>query len=247
MTDSSYAELVAERILGLRSELVEAGHGAVNIIGVTKGQGTRRPADGQTGSLAGVGEAAPLAALAAGLCDLGENYAQELVAKFPAVARAWAERQPRPHDPPEVRWHFIGQLQRRKVKAVAEYVALWQSVDRDGLIAEIARRAPGAELLLQINLSGAEGRGGCRPSEAEKLLSVATSLGLSVRGLMGVASNAEPERVESEFTSLVRLADSLGLPERCIGMSGDYRIAMDCGSTMIRIGQRIFGERARPQ
>jgi pyridoxal phosphate enzyme (YggS family) len=209
----AYRSLVAERYHDLRSELERLGHGSVAVIGVTKGHGV----------------SAPLAARAAGIVDLGENYAQELLAKAPDV--------------PSARWHFIGQLQRRKVRAVAPLVSLWQSVDRPELVAEVARRAPGASILLQVNISGEPSRGGADPNEIEALLTAAEAAGLDVRGLMGVASNADVERVEFEFRSLVRLADTLGLAERCIGMSGDYRIAIECGSTMIRIGQRLFGER----
>src|SRR2546423_6096735 len=88
-------------------------------------------------------------ALAAGATDIGENRAQDLVAK----ARVLATRGTAP------RWHFIGRLQRNKVRAVTPYVGLWQSVDRDDLAAEIARHAPGARVLVQVNVAGEAQKG----------------------------------------------------------------------------------------
>jgi pyridoxal phosphate enzyme (YggS family) len=173
------------------------------------------------------------AARLAGFADLGENYAQELVDK----ARATAGLEPPP------RFHFIGRLQRNKVKAMVPLVALWQSVDRAELVREIARRAPGARVLVQLNLSGDEHKGGCDPDEAPALVAVAREAGLDVRGLMGVGPAGAPEDARPGFRRLVALADELGLEVRSIGMSADLEVAVQEGSTLVRIGRDLFGPR----
>ncbi|OWY59671.1 hypothetical protein B7486_73325, partial [cyanobacterium TDX16] len=99
-------------------------------------------------------------ALDAGLVDLGENYAQDLVAKAEALADAV----------PAPRFHFIGRLQRNKVKHLAPHVALWQSIDRLELGAEVARRAPGAAVLAQVNPLAEPQKGGCPPDEVPALV-----------------------------------------------------------------------------
>lgn len=173
------------------------------------------------------------AAIEAGLGDLGENYAQELVAK---VADLGAEQD-------GVRWHFLGRLQTNKVRHLAPSVALWQSVDRPDLIREIAKRAPGAAVLVQINLSGEEQKGGCAVSEVPALVGLARDSGLDVRGFMGVGPAGPPEGARSGFEQLVALADAFELPERSIGMSGDLEVAVRCGATMVRVGRDLFGDR----
>lgn len=208
----------AERYDALVEELTALDRANVNIVAVSKGQPVAAVRD----------------ALAAGVTTLGENYAQELVAKANELDAAEASA---------VHWHFIGGLQTNKVRAIASRVALWQSLDRRSVIEEVGRRASGARGLIQVNLSGEAGRHGCSPTEVENLLGVAAAAGVEITGLMGVASATGAAQVHSEFSSLVRLADQLGLAERCIGMSGDFRIAVQCGSTMIRIGSRLFGAR----
>ena len=115
------------------------------------------------------------AAVGAGLVDVGENYAQELVGKAAELA---GDVQPR--------WHFIGRLQRNKVRALAALVALWHSVDRLALGAEIAKRAPGAQVLVQVNVSGEPRRAGARPTAVAELVGRLVDLGLEVDGLMTV-------------------------------------------------------------
>jgi len=179
----------------------------------------------------GFGPEAPRAALAAGLVHLGENYAQELVAK----ADALGEERPC--------WHFIGRLQRNKVRSLASLVSLWESVDRPELGAEIAKRAPGATVLVQVNISGEEAKGGCAPQAAGRLVAGLVDLGLDVRGLMGVARAGPPEVARPQFARLARLGDELGLAERSMGMSGDLEAAVAEGSTMVRVGTALFGPR----
>lgn len=170
-------------------------------------------------------------AIAAGARDLGENRAQELVEKAPALAGA----------PTEPRWHFIGRLQRNKVKAVAPYVALWQSVDRLDVAAEIARRAPEATVLVQVNIGAEPQKGGCPPAETASLVERCRALGLRVSGLMTVPPvDADPR---GSFRALRGLADELGLSVCSMGMSGDLEEAIEEGSTMVRVGSAIFGPR----
>lgn len=170
-------------------------------------------------------------ALAAGVVDLGENRAQELLAKAPVLAGAGLP----------VRWHFIGRLQRNKVRALAPYVTLWQSVDRAELAVEIARLSPGAAVLVQVNIDREVSKGGCDPDEVAALVARCRDTGLDVRGLMAVpALGGDPG---AAFRRVRGLVDDLGLPECSIGMSGDLEAAVAAGSTMVRIGRALFGER----
>lgn len=181
----------------------------------------------------GFGPEVAIAAAEAGLVDLGENYAQELVAKAPAVAEAGHE----------VRWHAIGRLQRNKVRQLAGVVHLWQSVDRASLGAEIAKRAPGARVLVQVNVSDEPQKGGCPPEEAPELVRALGDGGLVVEGLMTVGRTGPPDEARAGFTLLSRLADRLDLPVRSMGMSGDLEAAVAEGSTMVRVGSALFGPR----
>jgi hypothetical protein len=210
---------VAEKLEGVRSRIHAAGvdPGAVRIVAVTKG----------------FGPDACRSALAAGLVDLGENYAAELLAKADALGPGSGAR-----------WHAIGGLQRNKVAPLSGRVALWQTLDRSPLAAELARRAPGAEVLLQVNLAADPSRPGCRFDGAPALLDEATGLGLSVRGVMGVAPLGPPEDVARvAFRRLAGLAARLGLPEVSMGMSADFEIAVQEGATMLRLGTALFGSR----
>jgi len=169
-------------------------------------------------------------ALEAGLVDLGENYAQELAAKAPVLDSS-------------ARWHFIGRLQRRRIREIAPHVTLWQSVDRVEVGEELARRAPGAALLVQVNVSAEPQKGGCEPAGVADLVARLTDLGLDVRGLMAVGRTGPPETARSGFALLRRLADDLDLPVRSMGMSGDLEAAVAEGSTMVRVGSALFGAR----
>ena len=139
------------------------------------------------------------------------------------------------------RWHFIGRLQRNKVRALAPYVTLWQSVDRDDLAIEIAHRAPGARVLVQVNVAGEAQKGGCTPEETADLVARCRAHGLVVEGLMTVP----PEAVDPTptFRTLRRLTDDLGLATCSMGMSGDFERAIRSGATMVRVGSAVFGPR----
>ena len=184
------------------------------------------------------------AAFAAGFADLGENYAQELLAGAAVLgaeaAVLGAEASGSVSSP---RWHFIGGLQSNKVRSLAGIVSLWQSVDRLSLAREIAARAPGAQVLVQLDLAGISGRSGVAPSHAAELVRNCLDMGLDVRGLMGVGVPGPPEESRSGFRSLAALADELALPERSMGMSNDLEVAVSEGSTMVRVGSSLLGPR----
>ena len=167
----------------------------------------------------------------AGLADLGENYAAELVEKAAADDG----------DDGAV-WHFLGAVQRNKVAQLAPLVGVWQSVARAAEGARIARFAPGARVLVQVEATGLPGRNGCPPAEVGVLVPRLAELGLDVRGLMTVAA-PDPTAARETFGSVGRLADRLGLEERSMGMSDDLESAVAAGSTMVRIGRALFGTR----
>jgi PLP dependent protein len=174
-------------------------------------------------------------AVAAGLFDLGENRADGL------IARAAANPDER------VRWHFLGQIQRNKIGKVAPYVSLWQAVDRAELGPAIARHAPGASVLVEVNLTDDPNRGGTSLAAVPALVRDLRADGLDVRGLMAVGPLGHPEAARPGFTAVVRCADELALPVRSLGMSDDVDVAIACGSTMVRIGTALFGARPMPR
>ena len=206
---------VALRVQQIREEVARASSTPVAIIAVTKT----------------FGHDAIRAAVAA-YCDaVGENYAQEVLAKVE-------------ESPFGLPVHFIGAIQSNKVRQLAPYISLWQGVDRESVISELGKRAPGAEILLQVNTTNEDTKSGVPPQEVEALLAAGVKAGLAVRGLMTIGpTSGDMGDAEKAFLSLRSLADSLHLPECSMGMSDDYRVAVDCGSTMIRIGSRLFGPR----
>jgi hypothetical protein len=173
------------------------------------------------------------AACAAGASDLGENRAQELVAKAAALGAATTGGGPR--------WHFVGRLQRNKVRALAPYVSLWQSVDRADLAEEIGRRVPGARVLVQVNLAAEPQKGGCDPHAVPALVDRCRDLGCTVEGLMTVPPAHEDP--VPWFRALRRLTDETGLATCSMGMSGDFEEAIAAGATMVRVGSAVFGPR----
>ena len=180
----------------------------------------------------GFGEAAIDAAVDAGCLVIGENYAQELAAKRHVIERRG----------PTV--EFIGRLQTNKVRLVADLVDIWASVDRDGVIDEIAQRAPGARVLIQVDTTGDPVKGGCPPQDAGRLVEGARRAGLVVDGLMTVGPTGAPaEAARSGFRTVRGLVDDLGLEVCSMGMSGDLVVAVEEGSTEIRVGTALFGPR----
>jgi pyridoxal phosphate enzyme (YggS family) len=209
---------VAVRLEQLRERIAAAGGdpAQVTVVAVTKG----------------LGPAAVAAATEAGLGDIGENYAQGLLAKRDAL-------------PPgiTVRWHLIGPVQRNKVKALAPAVHLWQAVDRLAAGRAIAVHAPGAAVLVEVNTGGELSKAGCRPEEAAGLVEDLRALGLDVRGLMTVAPAGGPDAARPAFASLARLRARLGLRELSMGMTSDLDAAVAEGATIVRVGTALFGPR----
>ena len=206
---------VALRVQQIREEVARASSTSVAIIAVTKT----------------FGHDAIRAAVAAQCDAVGENYAQEVLAKVE-------------ESPIGLPIHFIGAIQSNKVRQLAPYISLWQGVDRESVISELGKRAPGAEILLQVNTTHEDTKSGVSPQDVESLLAAGVKAGLVVRGLMTIGpTSGNVGDAEKAFLSLRTLADSLHLPECSMGMSDDYRVAVECGSTMIRIGSRLFGPR----
>jgi pyridoxal phosphate enzyme (YggS family) len=171
------------------------------------------------------------AALDAGLVDVGENRAQELLAKAPALAgRAVAQR-----------WHFLGALQRNKVRALAEWVTCWQSVDRLALGRTITQHAPGARVLVEVNLADEPQKVGCAAAETPGLVDELRACGLDVAGLMTVPPHGEDPR--PFFAELRELGDRCSLAELSMGMTEDFEAAIAEGATIVRVGRAIFGDR----
>jgi pyridoxal phosphate enzyme (YggS family) len=174
------------------------------------------------------------AVVAAGVIDIGENRAQELLTKAPALADAT----------PQPRWHFIGALQRNKVRGLAPWVGLWHSVDRALLGAELARRAPGAHVLVEVNLGDEAQKAGCAPDDAPALVERLHEIGLVVDGLMTVPpASGEPSRF---FAALAQLGAHLHLRELSMGMTDDFETAIEEGATIVRVGRALFGARPEP-
>ena len=170
------------------------------------------------------------AVIAVGVADVGENRAQELVAKAPALADA------------SPTWHFIGRLQRNKINQLAPWVAWWQSIDSEALVAALAPRVPGARILGEVNVADEPQKGGCAPADAPRIVDAARTAGLEVAGLMTVAPAGVDPR--PSFAALAALAGRVGVPELSMGMSGDFEAAIAEGATMVRVGSALFGPRA---
>lgn len=175
-------------------------------------------------------------ALDAGLDHLGENYAQELITKAGELDNLVV-------DTPTVDWHFIGHLQRNKIKKMAGLVSLWHTVDRVELATEISKRAPGARILVQVNTTGEGQKSGCLPGEAAQLVDHARNCGLDVAGLMtmGPTDRADPAPA---FAQLYALAQRLEVAELSMGMSADLEVALAEGATIVRVGSALFGPRS---
>ena len=209
-----------ERLSSIRERIGAAAPdpAAVTLMAVTKG----------------FGPGAVRTALAAGLTVVGENYADELVTKAAAVSDV-------PGPAPE--WHFLGTIQRNKVPRLAPLVACWQAVGRVEEGRAIAYRHPGARVLVQVDVAGLPGRGGVSPVEAPGLVAALRDEDLEVVGLMAVGMPGPPEGARQGFRELSRLADTLALPVRSMGMTDDLEVALSEGSTMVRLGRALYGPR----
>ncbi len=165
----------------------------------------------------------------------GESRAQELSGKYDVIG-------------PDVVWHFIGPLQRNKVRQVRPAVSLLHSLDRIEL-AHAWMKGPGQAppVLLQIKLGAEATKHGFEPGDAERALVVCEALGVRVRGLMAIPPPAtDPDEARSWFGTLRELRDQLDRPdllELSMGMSQDFEVAIEEGATIIRVGSAIFGAR----
>ena len=179
----------------------------------------------------------------AGQRIFGENKVQEMVDKYHAM-------------PKDIQWHMIGHLQRNKVKYLAGFVELIHGVDSIKLLQEINKQAQKHDriikCLLQIKIAQEDSKFGMSFDDAQELLqsnSLKTLHHINIEGVMGMASfTTDQKQIELEFRHLKHSFDTLKQlsPEISIismGMSGDYPIAIECGSTMIRVGSKIFGAR----
>jgi pyridoxal phosphate enzyme (YggS family) len=167
-----------------------------------------------------------------GVTDIGENRAQDLVGKAVALASTTDV---------SVCWHFLGRLQRNKVRSLAPLVTWWHSIDREALGSTIAQHAPGARVLVEVNLAGEPQKGGCAPRDAARLTDALRGLGLRVEGLMTIPPQDDDPR--PWFVALRELAGELGLHHLSMGMTDDYETAVEEGATMVRVGRALFGSR----
>lgn len=186
----------------------------------------------------------------AGQLEFGENKVQELVSKYEVL-------------PKDIQWHLIGHLQKNKVKYIAEFVHLIHSVDNLDLLKEINKQGAKhnriIDCLLQIKIAEEDSKFGMEADLAEQILSdYKTEFpNVAIIGLMGMATFTEDEtQIRNEFKYLKSIFDKLNsrhpepvegqnseLTILSMGMSGDYKIAVEEGSTMVRVGSSIFGER----
>jgi len=221
---------VAARYEAVRRQVADAADASgrdpsdVTIVAVTK-----------TVGLDDIGHAA-----AAGIHDFGENRVQEFLGKYGLF--------------PDIRWHFIGSLQTNKVKDVVGRAHLIHSVDSCRLLREIDKRAAESggvqAVLLQVNVSGEDSKHGFAPSEVQEALIEASGLPhVEVKGLMTMAPYGRAEEARWVFRELKELRDSLRemplngveLDELSMGMTNDFRVAVEEGSTIVRVGRALFG------
>jgi pyridoxal phosphate enzyme (YggS family) len=207
-------DVVATRLAEVRANIAASGKRDVRIVAVTKG----------------FDRSAIDCAQRVGLTDIGENYAQEVEDKASAIAAGTDV-------------HFIGRIQRNKVRKIVDHIALWHSVARAEILAELAKRAERPRVLIQVRPLEDPTKDGVRPEELESMLDAAVSLGVKVEGLMTIGIFGDAEATKECFVELSRLADQFDLSERSMGMSGDYRDALDAGATMLRLGSVLFGPR----
>lgn len=223
---------IAERLQAVRARIAEAARTA-----------GREPAEVQLIAVSKLHPPAAIrAAYDAGQRDFGENYVQELQEKQAALA-----------DLPEIRWHFIGHLQSRKAREVADGKTWVHGLDSISGVEKLAARAAERDVripvLLQVNIGDEASKSGVAPKEAagylERILAFPS---LSLRGLMTIPPEAGPNEARAAFRRMRELRDTLsnrfgvelGLS---MGMSGDFEAAIAEGATWIRVGTAIFGER----
>ena len=178
------------------------------------------------------------AAYGLGQRDFGENYLQELSAKAREL-----------EDLPDIRWRFVGHLQRNKARDAVRFCHSVDTLDAlrtaEALDARARQAGRTLEVLIEVNLALEQQKAGCPPAEVAALAeSIAGLEALQLCGLMAIPPlQPEPERNRPRFRALRQLARELSLPELSMGMSADLEVAIEEGSTMVRVGTDIFGER----
>lgn len=209
-------DIVAERLAIVRETIAEVGRADVSVVAVTKGF-DRTAID---------------CARRVGLGDIGENYAQELLEKIDAIDE-------------HLKVHFMGRIQRNKIRKVSSHVHTWHSVSRPEVITEIGKRSEDAEVFLQIRPEAdtTDTKDGARPKDIDALLETARDSGVYVAGLMTIGVLGDADATRDAFAEVSALADQFGLPGRSMGMSGDYRDALEAGATTLRLGSVLFGPR----
>ena len=226
LCDGALVEAIAARAAAARDRIAGAGGDPerVRIVAVTKGFGPEEVA----------------AAFAAGLKGFGENYADELISKWATVGHG-------------ATWHFLGAVQRNKVGRLARFVDCWQAVARvvEGEAikrhqAGVARPGP-PSLLVEVDTTGLEGRGGCTAAEVPGVVAGLREMGCRVEGLMTVAPLGDESLKRAAFDQVARLGGELGLTELSMGMSADLEQAVAAGATMVRLGTCLFGPRPQPR
>jgi uncharacterized pyridoxal phosphate-containing UPF0001 family protein len=210
------AETVSANLADVRARIEAAGGdpARVRVVAVTKT----------------FGPDAVRAAAAAGITAVGENYVAELEEKRAACFDL------------DLRWHFLGALQGNKVARAAAAADVLCAVSRAVDLERVARARAGAEIYLEVDLSGVAGRPGAPPEALGALVARGRELGLRVEGIMTVAP-PDPEGARRAFATAARLADEWGLAERSMGMSDDLELAVAAGTTEVRVGRALFGPR----
>jgi len=228
--DGALVETIAARLATARERIAHARGDPelVRIVAVTKGFGPAEVAAG----------------FAAGLREFGENYADELIAKWGTLGRA-------------ATWHFLGAVQRNKVGRLCPYVDCWQAVARlvegEAIQRHRTQASPvptghGLEpvsMFVEVETTGLAGRGGCAPQQVPSVVAGLRELGCRVDGLMTVAPAGDAGLARAAFDRVARLRDELGLKELSMGMSEDLEQAVAAGTTMVRLGTALFGPRPR--
>ena len=184
----------------------------------------------------------------AGVHDIGENYVQEVTEKRTKVSD------------PGIRWHFLGHLQSNKVKYIVDWVHLIHSVDNENVAAEIQKRSANlgrvTDVLIELNTSGEKSKFGLLPGKAfDFIKQLSTQPNLNIQGLMTIGPfSSDPEQSRSSFRVLKKVFEEINSAEvlrkpmkhLSMGMTHDFTIAIEEGSTMVRIGTAIFGTRPKP-
>ncbi len=216
---SAYADLEG-RLEQVRAEIRRAGGtDAVRIVAVTK----THPV------------AAVRAGVSAGLVEFAENYADELVPKAEQVLDQGLD----------VRWHYIGAIQRRRLRHICRYVSVIETVSREVELESLSDLGYEGELLVQVAPSGhPTGRNGADAEQVSVLVARGWELGLNVVGLMGMALPGSLQSAADYFAQVRRLGEDLHLREYSMGMSGDYQVGVAQGATMVRLGSALFGVRS---